>query len=64
MGNVVEMQNIFNKNIIYISEEYENVTVYDLNGNVLNVFNFNINFVVMLYVLQFFKIVNNNVKRI
>lgn len=64
MGKVIEMKNIFSNDIIYISSEYGIVTVHDLYGYSIARYEYSINFVIFLYVLKGYKVINGDVSRI
>lgn len=64
MGKVIEMRNVFSNDIIYISSEYGVVSVHDLYGYSIARYDYPINFVMFLYVLKGYKVINGNVPRI
>lgn len=64
MGKVIEMKNIFSNDIIYISSEYSIVTVHDLYGYSIARYEYSINFVIFLYVLKGYNVINGDVSRI
>ena len=64
MGRVIEMKNIFSDDIIYISSEYDIVSVNDLYGYSIARYDYPINFVMFLYVLKGYKVINGDVPRI